>query len=84
MMRIASARYWRQLRPALRWALRWALGRVLQVVRQGASDGERVDAGSFHFRQDPALDGAVAVEVVPQAAQREAVGVERGIGERCG
>jgi hypothetical protein len=55
---------------------------VLQVVRQGAADGERVDAGRFHLGEDPALDGAVAVEVVPQAAQGEAVGVERGIGER--
>ena len=72
----------RALRPALRWALRRVLRRVLQVVRQGAADGERVDAGGFHFRQDPALDGAVAVEVVPQAALREAVGVERRIGDR--
>ena len=49
---------------------------------QGAADGERVDARGLHLGEDPALDGAVAVEVVPQAAQRVAVGVERGIGER--
>ncbi|HRC57708.1 MAG TPA: hypothetical protein PKU97_17355 [Kofleriaceae bacterium] len=54
---------------------------MLQVVRQWAADGERIDAGCFHLREDPALDGAVAVEVVPQAAEGEAVGVERGIGE---
>ena len=69
-------------RRTLRPALRWALGRVLQVARQGAADGEGIDAGDFHLGEDPALDGAVAVEVVPQAAQREAVGVERGIGDR--
>jgi len=57
---------------------------VLQVVRQGAADGEGIDAGGLHLGKDPALDGAVAVEVVPQAAQREAVGIERGIGEGCG
>ena len=68
----------RTLRPALRGAPR----RVLQVVRQGAADGERVDAGSPHLREDPALDGAVAVEVVPPAAQGESVGVEWGIGDR--
>ena len=65
-----------------RRTLRWALRRVLQVVRQGAADGERVDAGSLHLGEDPALDGAVTIEVVPQAALREAVGVERGIGDR--
>ena len=62
--------------------LRRTLRRVLQVVWQGAADGKRVDAGRFHLGEDPALDGAVAVEVVPQAAQGEAVGVERGIGDR--
>ena len=62
--------------------LRRTLRRVLQVVRQGAANGERIDAGRFHLGEDPALDGAVAVEVVPQAALREAVGIERGIGER--
>ena len=55
---------------------------MLQVVRQGAADGERVDAGELHFGEDPALDGAVTIEVVPQAALRETVGVERGIGDR--
>ena len=55
---------------------------MLQVVRQGTADGERVDAGRFHLGEDPALDGAVAVEVVPEAAQGEAIGVERGIGDR--
>ena len=69
-------------RRTSRPTLRWTLGRVLQVVRQGAADGERVDAGDFHFGEDPALDGAVTVEVVPQAAQGVAIGVERGIGER--
>ena len=70
------------LRPALRWALRRVLRRVLQVVWQGAADGERIDAGDFHLGEDPALDGAVTVEVVPEAAQGEAVGIERGIGDR--
>ena len=52
------------------------------MVRQGAADGEWVDAGGLHLGEDPALNGAVAVEVVPQAALREAVGIERGIGDR--
>ena len=34
-------------RRTSRPTLRWTLGRVLQVVRQGAADGERVDAGSL-------------------------------------
>ena len=55
---------------------------MLQVVRQGAADGEGIDAGELHFGEDPALDGAVTIEVVPQAAEGEAVGVERGIGDR--
>ena len=54
------------------------------MVRQRTADGEGIDAGGLHLGEDPALDGVVAVEVVPQAAQGEAVGIERGIGERCG